>query len=1379
MSEVKLSLPRFDGKPSSDYHLWQLRLLAILESKDLSVCIKEDSSATIESMRDGTLVLIPTEEQNRKAAAIIINGLGDKPLRVVSNHTKDPQVMLQKLRERYASTKLSTRMSLMSELQSLRYKSGDMGEYIDRYTGLLDRLESMSAKVPEELAIIMFLHSMNGKFEAIIAAIRTMGDDKLTWDDVTARLLEEANNSTPRQSSGHQSALTTFAGPSRESCSQCSRSGHTADQCWWNPNNPQNKLSQNGTQSSKQNQNRSKVSTSQHSANSNNQRDQAKHAKDRRHKPKDSKPKGKDKALRLSVSSKSIHSKRLDSDFLLDSGASAHMCPNRHWFSTIHPIPTREIKLGDNSVVTADSAGEITIVLPYHTGGTLKLSIRDVLYVPELGLNLLSCSRLAARGISSVFHRNGCDLIDKNDHDDIIARADLVDDLYWIRGATSIPPHETLQVSSEHPKELDLWHNRLGHVNKDKISSMISKNQLKNQRKASENDLCIECISGKQIRGPFKGHLDKAQNTGEVIHSDVLGPLPQSFEGFKYIVSFIDEWTRHATIVPMKQKSDVFNCFKDFQVHFEKQYDTTIKSIHSDNGGEYTPLAHYAKEQGIRITRSAPYTPESNGIAERMNRTLIETVRTTLAQAGMSNMFWVEAMRNAVRLRNSLPGNKGISPYEALTKRKPNIENFRPFGCLGMVHVHAGARKKLDKKSIPCVLLCTLDGRNYRMYDPQTQKVMMTRNVVFSEDKFPLKTGKEIETLDILEKEAINSDVSHDASSTTSDSQEEDYSISSQSTQEDYSQEDDDELLNEENSSGAEDSEEEQITPPHRRYPARLRQPPSRLVYIANESANICHGVIPKESKEKQCHIAVEDLDSPTLKQALKSSSRENWIEAISEEFESLQEADTWKIVDLPPPGKRIFPSKFVLKIKRNSDRTIERYKARLVLLGHLQQKDIDFFETYSPVVDFTAVRIALVIACQMEMTTHHLDVKCAFLYGTIDEEIYMRLPEEYAYSDGKVCRLKKSIYGLKQAPRAWNARLMKDLKSIGYIPFMHAESIFWRYKDDIKVYLLVYVDDFLLITSAKSPKIISNLKDEIASFYTIKDLGQAEYFLGINLEHSAYSIKLSQSAYIHKILDRFNMAECKAVVSPMLSHDNLFDKRLATEKEKLLMLNVPYREAIGALMFLSVRTRPDIAVAVGTLAMHVQQPLPKHWEAVKRVLRYLRGSVDDGLVLCKVPTSEFNLRIYADADWATNSEDRLSRSGSVSQIGDSTIWWKSRKQTSIAASSCEAEYMALFESAKDAIWLRNLLCEFGFCPGPAPTTIFHDNQGSIVWAKEDSLRKVKHVALRYHFTHNLINAGQIELTYVESKSNRADSLTKPLSGSQFSDSKKFLGVRN
>jgi Integrase core domain len=234
--------------------------------------------------------------------------------------------------------------------------------------------------------------------------------------------------------------------------------------------------------------------------------------------------------------------------------------------------------------------------------------------------------------------------------------------------------------------------------------------------------------------------LDKALKPGEVIHSDVLGPLPQSFQGFKYAVSFIDEWTRHVTVMPMKQKSDVLNCFKEYKINFEKQYEMTIKSIHSDNGGEYTPVAQYAKGQGIRVSRAAPYTSEANGIAERMNRTLVKTLRTTLAQSGMYRHFWVEAMFNADRVRNSLPNENGVSPQQALTNQPSNIEAFRPFGCLGMVHMHAGARKKLDMKSVSCVPLCTLDHKNYRMFDLKSKRVMVTRNLAFSENKFPLKT---------------------------------------------------------------------------------------------------------------------------------------------------------------------------------------------------------------------------------------------------------------------------------------------------------------------------------------------------------------------------------------------------------------------------------------------------------------------------------------------------------------------------------------------------------------------------------------------------------------------------------------------------------------
>jgi hypothetical protein len=520
-------------------------------------------------------------------------------------------------------------------------------------------------------------------------------------------------------------------------------------------------------------------------------------------------------------------------------------------------------------------------------------------------------------------------------------------------------------------------------------------------------------------------------------------------------------------------------------------------------------------------------------------------------------------------------------------------------------------------------------------------------------------------------------------------------------------------------------------------------------------------------------------MDSPTLKEALNSSQKLHWIEAISEELESLREADTWENVPSAPPGKRVFPSKFVLKIKRNADRTVERYKARLVFMGNFQRQNIDFFETYSPVVDFTAVRTALTIACQEGMAVHHLDVKCAFLYGRIDEEIYMSLPEEYMPSDGSLCKLKKSIYGLKQAPRAWNERLTEDLKGLGYKAFFHAECIFWRKSEKSKVFLLVYVDDFLLITSATDESEIRDIKLEIGRLYTIKDLGRAEYFLGINLEISPGSIKLSQSTYIQNVLERFRMDLCKSVISPMLPKSGIHHGKESTEEEENSMASTPYREAIGALMFLSVRTRPDIAAAVGSLAMYVQKPRLVHWEGVKRVLRYLQGTKNEGLVINSVPPAEFTLQVSADADWASDVDNRRSRSGTVCQLGVNTIWWKSRKQTAVAASSCEAEYMALFDSAKDTVWLRNLLCEFGHCPGMEPTVIHHDNQGSIAWATSDTTRRAKHIALRYHFTHDLIQNGLIRLQYVASGSNKADCLTKPLGGSQFVDAKLALGVRN
>ena len=395
---------------------------------------------------------------------------------------------------------------------------------------------------------------------------------------------------------------------------------------------------------------------------------------------------------------------------------------------------------------------------------------------------------------------------------------------------------------------------------------------------------------------------------------------------------------------------------------FEKQHETTIKSIHSDNGGEYIPVAQYAIENGIDVTRSAPYSPQANGIAEIMNRTLIEAVRTTFKQSGLDQKFWAEALANLVGIRNRIPKETGLSPHEELTGTRPILNRFRPFGCLGMVHLHESKRKKLDSKTKPCVLLRTLDHKNYRMYDIKSKRVIVSRHVTFTEDVFPENKDNINQELNESENN-VEYELSED--SDTSYSEEYDSDTSTQSGPSDHA--DDDDFLSiqseaieqpdlEYNSDGSSDPNDKTDSKP-----VQISGHPYNLRERQHTSANICHEktILPKNSIA--CHKpSSEDLDTPTLTKALRSDQSELWMQAISEEYESLLEAETWEVVQ-PPAGIRIFPSKFVFKIKRNSDGSIERYKARLVLLGHLQRPEVDFFDTYAPVVDFTAVRIALV----------------------------------------------------------------------------------------------------------------------------------------------------------------------------------------------------------------------------------------------------------------------------------------------------------------------------------------------------------------------------------------------------------------------------------
>jgi hypothetical protein len=346
-------------------------------------------------------------------------------------------------------------------------------------------------------------------------------------------------------------------------------------------------------------------------------------------------------------------------------------------------------------------------------------------------------------------------------------------------------------------------------------------------------------------------------------------------------------------------------------------------------------------------------------------------------------------------------------------------------------------------------------------------------------------------------------------------------------------------------------------------------------------------------------------------------------------------------------------------------------------------------------------------------------------------------------------------------------------LKLSGFQPLINAESVFSSIIDKSVVYLIIYVDDILVVTASELA--LTKVKTLLSKLYKIKDLGIAEYFLGVKIEREHKQVKLTQESYTRGVLERYGMLESKPTSTPMVQSSDLMLKSSCSESDSKRMLGVPYREAIGSLLFLAVRTRPDIAVAVSILSKHVQCPRPCHWEGVKRVLRYLKGTMSMGLTYNGEDPSPA-LTIYCDADWATDPEDRHSRSGVVCFLGKNLVSWSSRKQSTPSVSSCEAEYVSLFEAGRDAVWIRSLMCELGLCPGSTPTQILHDNQGSIAWA-EGGLRKVKHVELKYHHSQYLISTGQIKISYVASALNAADCMTKALTGTFFQKSLQFLNI--
>ena len=500
----------------------------------------------------------------------------------------------------------------------------------------------------------------------------------------------------------------------------------------------------------------------------------------------------------------------------------------------------------------------------------------------------------------------------------------------------------------------------------------------------------------------------------------------------------------------------------------EKSSGRKLKTIRTDNGGEFTSreFESYLKAEGVRHELNIPKNPEQNGVAEHMNRTLVETARSMLVNSNLPCTFWAEALSTATYLRNRSP-TKAVSrmtPYEAWTGRKPQVGGLRIFGCQAFVHIPKEERKKLDSKSRKCFLLgygSTTKG--YRLYDPQKRKVFHSRDVIFNEQKYGFDDSSEPQKESEWQvypeysdepMETVESPAHSDEPSETADSP----------------------------------------APPPRRSERERREPNY-------------YGF--------QCNLS--DVKEP--KSVCDAQKSQEWADAMQAEMDSLHDHNVWELVELPE-GRKPVGSKWVFKLKTNADGSVERCKAHLVAQGYSQKEGLDYDETFSPVVRPESARSVTALACKEGLKLHQMDITTAFLNGDLEETIYMKQPEGFV-AEGQehlVCRLKKSLYGLKQSPRCWNRALDTQLKTMGFKQSASDPCIYTSTTDDPFI-LAVYVDDILL--AAKSQQKIDQVKADLGKQFHVKDMGELHYFLGVCVKQNPETGKIwiGQQAYTEAVI--------------------------------------------------------------------------------------------------------------------------------------------------------------------------------------------------------------------------------------------------------------------
>uniref|UniRef100_A0AAV1VKM4 Integrase catalytic domain-containing protein n=1 Tax=Peronospora matthiolae TaxID=2874970 RepID=A0AAV1VKM4_9STRA len=861
--------------------------------------------------------------------------------------------------------------------------------------------------------------------------------------------------------------------------------------------------------------------------------------------------------------------------------------------------------------------------------------------------------------------------------------------------------------------DTELWHRRLGHVSYGTLNAMVKDGRIKGATMKT-NVACDVCATSKQVRKSFKTSEEDAETreisrSDVVVCSDVLGPItPASKSGFSYAVTFIMMKSRYVTVYPLQKKSDVASAFKRFYQDIKTASGTKIKVLRSYNGGEYRneTMNSFCKAKFIKQEFTVPYNPEQNGMAERMNRTLVEMTRCMLKESCLDKSYWCEALMTAADIRNILPNasNKSSSPHEMVFKKVPRIDHMRVFGAQCYAHVAKEKRKKLDDSGVRCFFLgYAKDQKSYRLLNADDGSIVISRSVMFAEHSVS-KASKSRDTrvFDVIEEEeSVEASLPDDEDIPAPVTEEELRTPTLRAQNSSHpgpSDRPSDTIPTRASSTPGRNGEEEWMVRPVRKKRGVVRY---EQEFPSHRRGRFNLDDYEGDFDSFYCFSAEEDGEqASSYQEVMKSSYKEQWLQAMKSEMKSLEEHSTWKLVDMPP-GKKAVGCKWVFKIKRDPSGKIIKFKARLVAKGFTQRPGIDYNETFAPVARKESINTVLAIAAAEDLEAENVDVDTAFLYGEVEEEIYEDQPDgfEDERSPKKKCLLQKALYGTKQAARQWNNKLSQHLVDQGFKSSTADPCVFVRVTREEYSIIVIYVDDLMIFCKTKEH--IASIKNSLMEDFSIKDLGDLKYCLGIEIHRKRDgTIKMNQKSYIKRLSEKFGVENCKDVHTPADSNSKL----IKMGQEEAFVPKYPYRELVGALMYIATCTRPDIAHAVGEVAKFCELYDKSHWTAAKRILKYLKTTQDLSIVFSDINKGE--LIGFVDANWAGDLDTRRSTTGYVFFLNGSAISWNSKRQPTVATSSTEAEYMSLYSATQEAIWLRGLLKDLNYCAKNA-TTIF------------------------------------------------------------------------